>query len=498
MGKLRVAVIGAGIYGTYIAETLAKLKEGEDTLYEITLYERSERCLGGLSGEVGVRVIGDPGPTIHYAESPVTREQCQKEAKRFNSEFGDLTQTVDSTYGIAIFDLHGKRSKVTPVQTKAILDQEYQSEYQELDRKDYPSLQYIVSVKENVIVIGDKRKEFFENRLKQHKNIECRYNSVIQNITKEAKNFSVKVTNKDGKDSIECFDFVINATGDPNQFAENDKGIQQLFGTSLGYQARIGVVCQYSGPNPKSCRTVMSGAVPCMMPYITDESGESKTLVLLTHTASCTLGIHPFASTAREILDEAKESKYAQLHAFHQCVTEISKYFPETKAEHFTFDHCVMGVLPTLATSQACRCGTVIQDPQGVIHTITGKIPDIFTCAEQAITLMSNNVKDISETEGYRYITEGPVDKMRQEIQLYNERQSPSMHQIGADKKHRKRSRSKQQDCVAAILASPQQAFNALIGQGFMSPPRKDPERLLPDPKLPIEPSGSSSVKCEG
>lgn len=76
---MRVAVVGAGVYGCVIAVDLARAG------HRVDLYERHQGLLHGASRANQARLHGG----YHYPRSPETAKACAADARRFAARFGE-------------------------------------------------------------------------------------------------------------------------------------------------------------------------------------------------------------------------------------------------------------------------------------------------------------------------------------------------------------------------------------------------------------------------
>merc|ERR1712227_956368 len=91
--KLRIAVIGGGIYGCHNALMLAK------NGFQVTLYEKEDHLFAGASGHCAFRIHKG----YHYPRSQKTRALCTSDHEKFMDSYGHLTQdkNIEKTFLIS-------------------------------------------------------------------------------------------------------------------------------------------------------------------------------------------------------------------------------------------------------------------------------------------------------------------------------------------------------------------------------------------------------------
>jgi hypothetical protein len=316
---MKIAIIGGGWVGCHLASKLIDshevvLFEKNRSLFQETSYNNQNRLHLGY----------------HYARSYTTRKLCTDTFNRFLSDYGFLTNTVQSNkYCIPL------RESIIDYQTyKKIFDITTTDEIPQI----LSNIQGCVDTQERYIDFT-KAKEYFTKKL--HKVFTQR---AIE--SSELQELSTK------------YDFVINAT---NNMLESGTG-QRGF-----YELTVSFIYEKIQEIPFGAITLVDGELFSIYPY--NNNMYTLTDVEYTPLTSC---------TSVKDLAEQKQSISTDLIQSRQLLAEakVQKYFPEF-LKYFKYkSHYISTKVKTL--NKSADRYPVINKQGNVINCFTGKIQGIY------------------------------------------------------------------------------------------------------------------------
>lgn len=399
---MNIAIIGAGWNGIHTALILAK--QG----YLVTLYEANPEILGELSGTFGVRLHIGP----HYPLSKATRETCQSDFSRFIAEYPDLVVEHEaSLYALGKEDVDHNPSRVNGRSFSDVC-REFQFD-RTIDLKDQSefsadNLISLHSVHEPSALVGEPLREKLLQRLHEA-GITIRYNSKVTSVTRKANKFSIIINEID---YIEGFDYVINTTGfrslipaEPLPF--NMNVVSQICAVTLVEDLRPST----SG-KPFSF-TVMDGRYPCVMPY--PNGGEN--LYIIYHSLYTIVATSGSYQESWAYVREHVDDQYLQEHVVIPSLNDLSRFILGAK-ERFRVIGTKMGIVQKVDTNCEYRGPIVLQSPDGMIHSISAKITNVFSAADDVLFLTAPaKQNDILRTpSGYGYVPNGTLHHAISEV----------------------------------------------------------------------------------
>ncbi|MFA5856730.1 MAG: FAD-dependent oxidoreductase [Candidatus Pacearchaeota archaeon] len=244
----KIGIIGAGIFGCTAAIELSK--KGHD----VTIFDRADNIFNGASTINHLRHHYG----FHYPRSKDTVEEIKIARESFEKEYGDsISDFFDDYYGVSTIG-----SKTTPVDFIKFCDDRalpYEIKYPEDKYLEKSKIGTCVKVPERVydpdILKGMILKKIKENKIRLLLNSDV-INGLIDGKIKKI-TYSLA-----GKNIIEEFDFVINAT------YSNFNKFNKIFGfprKTLLYE--IVELLELSIPNqPKIGLTIMDGEFSSVLP----------------------------------------------------------------------------------------------------------------------------------------------------------------------------------------------------------------------------------------
>ena len=285
MPRMHIGIIGTGWTGCHLALELAK--DG----YQVTLFDKGDNILSGVSGDFGIRLHRGP----HYPRSKSTRENAQGCFSRFCERYPDLiVQHEEAIYAHGVSDALGQPSKVSTADFRLVCHENVQC--QEVDPKalGLNDVSAAFNLDEPSIAIGSKLRAAFAHRLASS-TVELRLGCEVTSTVLDNRGIALHTSTG----ALFRFDKVVNATGFqsmiPTAFEESLPLHAEVY-----YQVNLGL--QYVDRHPSErpiSRIIVDGWFPCLMPLITDDK-RPQTKYVLTH------GSHTIVTSCRR-QEDAKE-----------------------------------------------------------------------------------------------------------------------------------------------------------------------------------------------
>lgn len=238
---MRVAVIGAGIYGCHIASILL------DREHQVEIFEKESTIFKNASGNNQFRLHQG----YHYARDYKTRSQSKEGFNKFMAKYGNFTKEVEHNYYL----VPQKKSLLDFTTYTSIFKSEgFVFEIVTKDLKiDLHNIEGVINVDERIICVEELKKHFSE---KIGKNV----------------HFNTKVDEKKLSSLKSKFDYVIDCTW----------GKLKLFSESF-YEVTHLAYCQIVNPEKQQIAlTFVDGDLFSLYPT---ENPEIFTLSHVTHTS---------------------------------------------------------------------------------------------------------------------------------------------------------------------------------------------------------------------
>lgn len=403
---IKIAIIGAGIYGCQIALTLKQ--QG----FDVILYEKNGMILSEISGNFGIRLHEG----LHYPRSSKTRKSCLRGRQEFEATYPELVNKHDhSLYGLSNIDATNSPSKVTPEQFKKLASESKDFKIvEDISEFGYTNLATAIDTKEPTLVLGAKLRKGFNSRL-QDNNIDLRLSTEIKQIAKtENGQFSI-LTNK-GEEAI--FDEVVNATS-YKQFLPEDP---LPFNMQIVYQACTALV--YEDLQEKELGKarpfiVMDGWFPCFMPYDDSENIESNknSTYIVTHGSYTIIGTRDTEKEAFGFLEKTLADPVRAKEVKDRSENHLCEFWPAFK-ERFKYIKWIGAVLAKIVSDTEFRSAITFKAKNGMIYVIPGKLNNIFDIAREVSHMVNSQPRDqiILSEGGYQYVKGGLLDEGREEI----------------------------------------------------------------------------------
>ncbi len=393
---MKICFIGSGWYGIQGAIHFAS--KG----HNVTIFEKNTDILYGTSGKFGIRLHAGP----HYPRSKATRLSCRKGLEEFKAAYPNLlNEHKYAIYGLGNQDADGKPSKVTKEQFEKVC-KEFKGASQ-IDYKEhgYQNLLVAYDLPEPSIVLGEKLRIFFKERL-QKLNVRIKYNAEVTSICKINNSLVVKYGNVS-----ERFDKVVNTTGYQSLLPISNR---LPFRMKIVYQPCLALFYKEKSRPQANQKPfsfiVMDGWFPCIMPY--DDKKNTPINYILTHGKYTILGSYDNPNKAKAVLKFI--SKHEILEIKKNCEREINRFWPKftQKFDYFKYEG---SVLAKMRTDKEFRSAVAFaHKTTGIIYNFPGKINNIFDIARETEKL----ALDLElETKGeFQYCKDGLVSHSLSEM----------------------------------------------------------------------------------
>src|SRR3990167_5616207 len=155
---MKIAIIGAGLYGCHLALSLQK--QG----HAITLFEKNTDIFQQISGKFGIRLHLGP----HYPRSASTRENCKKGFDEFKRYYPELIIEHDySIYGLGELDADNLRSKIDQELFESVCKESDTALFINTEAWGYKHLLSAATMDEPSIVLGETLRKHFKVYLEE-------------------------------------------------------------------------------------------------------------------------------------------------------------------------------------------------------------------------------------------------------------------------------------------------------------------------------------------
>jgi len=342
---LKIAVIGAGIFGVTIALKLSKK-------HQIHLYETANDILTGASRSNQLRLHRG----YHYPRSPKTTSALLESISFFKKEYADaIIDDYNHYYGIA-----NKNSFLTPVEYLGFC-KKFNLEYKIDDRYPYVNnaeVALTIRVKESLL---DYQKV---------------YGLCKDRLKKSHVNLMLKTCFS--KEMIDEYDTVINCTY---------SNINDLLNPTEQKLYQFEVCEKIAVKMPVHMRNesivIMDGPFMCVDPYGRTELSLLGNVVHAIHESN--VGYRPFISPKFRNLINKGIIPNPSVSNFDKFVKEGKRFIPSlSKCEYIGSMYTVRAVLPNLDKTD-CR-PTVISRPNSqIINVFSGKIDTCVMASKMII-----------------------------------------------------------------------------------------------------------------
>ena len=399
---MKIAIIGAGWNGIHTALELAK--KG----HLVTLYDSNTEILGGLSGNFGVRVHVGP----HYPKSAATRKACHTDYTRFINEYKDIVvENEKSYYALGVSDAEGSPPRVDAATFDKVckefrydqtIDLEAQSEF------NSNNLTSLHAVREPSALVGKPLRDKLLERL-QKSNIKIRCCCKATKVLKTHNKFTLFIN--DIENTEEIFDYVINSTGFQSLIPKEPLPF------NMHVVSQVCAVTLVEDLKPKSDRpfsfTVMDGRYPCVMPYLNGKANQ----YIVYHSLHTIVGTFSSYQESWDYVNQNVDDQYLLKNVVTPSMCDLSHFIPDAKSR-FKILGTKSGIVQKVDTNLEYRGPIVFQSPDGMIYSISAKITNVCSAADDVLFLVDplNHSKIITLNSGYRYVPGGTLDKAKVEI----------------------------------------------------------------------------------
>ncbi len=394
---MKIGIIGAGWNGSHCALELTKAG------HQVVLLEKNADIFQGVSGEFGIRLHKGP----HYPRSKPTRDACLKAFDRFCTAYPELVVAHESAiYAQGTTDALGMPSKVSTETFAQVCHESPECQEIDLGSSEFDQLQAAFNLEEPSVVLGDRLRAFFRNRL-QAAGVQIITNFSAQRIVRSG---NVNNVYRDNGSHF-AFDLVINTTGFtsllPERFEQDFP-----FDVEVVYQPCLGLRYEDLQPAEKPLSfIVMDGWFPCLMPTIAAH-GAYPVDYILTHGSYTIMGSFPSVEAAKGQLAELTDNFIAST-VKPLTEAEMCRFWPEF-SRRFSYKGWKGAVLAKLKTRSEFRSAVTFEKDR-VIYIFPGKISNVFDASDEILTLIAGH--PCIEHNGYRYAANGVLHRARQEIQ---------------------------------------------------------------------------------
>ena len=387
MSSFSIAIIGAGWTGCHLALELAK--DG----HRITLFDKGNDILSGVSGDFGIRLHRGP----HYPRSRKTRESCHTSFSKFSKAYSDLVVGLDeSIYAHGVSDALGKPSKVSSSAFRSVCYET--TECCEVDPQTVcmANVGAAFDLKEPCVVIGQRLRTYLNERLASS-SIDVRLACEVISLRSENERICLGTTTG----SPIQFDKVVNATGYQSLLPATIEGRQPLH-AEVYYQVCLGLTYTDKNPSTKPIsKIIMDGWFPCLMPMITDDEQPQRNY-LVTHGSHTIMASYKKLDKAKTMMQSLTD-EYVQAHVRTPTEKEMTRFWPDF-ASRFKYVGWRGVVQAKLKTRSEFRSAATFEH-DSIIYVFPGKISNIFDAYEETRALLAGT--GCIEKDGVRYPTSG-------------------------------------------------------------------------------------------
>ncbi|CAF9924959.1 MAG: hypothetical protein HETSPECPRED_005706 [Heterodermia speciosa] len=387
MSCFSIAIIGAGWTGCHLALELAKAG------HRITLFDKGNEILSGVSGHFGIRLHRGP----HYPRSRQTRENCHASFSKFSKAYPDLVVGLDeSIYAHGASDALGQPSKLSSSAFRSICYET--AECCEVDPQTacMTDVTAAFELEEPCVVIGPRLRTDLNERLTSS-SVDLRIACEITSLRSE--NGHINLSTSTGNSVY--FDKVVNASGYQSLLPLVLQEHQPLH-AEVYYQVCLGLTYFDSSPSAKPIsKIVMDGWYPCLMPMITDDE-QPQRRYLITHGSYTIMGSCNKPDKAEALLQSLTDD-YIHSHVRIPTETEMARFWPGF-TDRFNYVGWKGVVQAKLKTRSEFRSAVTFEH-DGIIYVFPGKISNIFDAYDETQALLTGT--GCVESDSIRYPTSG-------------------------------------------------------------------------------------------
>jgi hypothetical protein len=373
---MKIAIIGAGIYGCHLALELNAIG------HEIDLYDMSSDVFSGASTRNSFRIHKG----YHYPRSAKTREMCMLDEKAFVKRYPHLISTAEDNP--KIFCVANDERTLMDFNNMQIIMHGSGLPFEELTAQQLNGMGFTnveggFRVCESVFLV-DKAKKWFKETLLE-KGITLKLNSYIKNVS-SANEDEIIV---DGK----TYDYVINCTYN-QALAYNSTKHRHYFDLCFSL-----VVA--SKKSLDECKTtsfgIFDGAYPSLEPYghaqlpLQYKKYINRKIFQLFHVKHTSVAQYINIAAAREAINTGL-SKH-QLHELtEKILTDTKNFYPAFNDEFEVIDHCLALKTKVVDLSDT-RPLMVLFDYEKhprLIQVFSSKLTSIFSAEKSVMQLIES------------------------------------------------------------------------------------------------------------
>ncbi|KAI4131361.1 MAG: hypothetical protein LQ338_001246 [Usnochroma carphineum] len=396
MPGLSIAIIGAGWTGCHLALELAKDGHG------VTLFDKQEEILSGVSGTFGIRLHRGP----HYPRSKDTRDHCHAGFSRFSELYPDLIVAHDeSIYADGQLDSLGQPSKVSSSAFRSVCHET--SPCQEIDPKalGMENVTATFDLEEPSVVIGQRLRTAFVERFLSS-SVDIHLACEITSLVPEDDRFTVRNL----KGNTFRFDKVLNATGYQSLIPAAFEKHFPLH-AEVCFQVCLGLTYIDQCPTARPIsRIVMDGWFPCLMPMITNDERPYIKFVA-THGQHTIVGSCRSLVEAEELLQRLTDQD-VDARVREPTEREMTRFWPDF-TQRFVYSGWQGVVQAKLKTRSEFRSAVTFEKDR-IIYVFPGKISNVFDACDEIKKLLAG--VEWTEKNGVRYASDGILAKSIEEL----------------------------------------------------------------------------------
>lgn len=396
----RVAVLGAGWYGSHIA--LKAAAAGHD----VVIFDKEPDIFYGLSGAFGIRLHEGP----HYPRSKGTRESCQRGFDEFKITYPELVvENSHSIYARGTFDAEGKPSKVDDDTFRAVCNERPGCREISPPAWGLRDVTAAYNLPEPSIAVGPKLRETFRAYLKSA-NVAVQTGFEVRSLKKHKTGITIN-------DDLN-FDVVVNATS-YQAFTPISSALP--FDIEVIYQPCTALIYEDTlssqTKQPPFSFIVMDGWFPCIMPYedgLSDDNPRGPRNYIVTHGSYTILGSCKTPQEANAILNsvDKEHPDFISDYVKPGCEKEMRRFWPEF-GRRFKYLGWQGRVVAKIKSETEYR-SAVTFEKDGIIHIIPGKVSNVFDAQRETNQLIEG--KDVVKRGDISYASGGELDRSLHEM----------------------------------------------------------------------------------
>lgn len=350
---MKIAIIGAGIYGTTVAIKLA------DNGFEVDIFEKEPDILMAASGINQYRLHRG----YHYPRSKETGRSSRQANPIFLKEYGDAVIDGNSHY----YCVPKKDSLVSGADfLKFCRDNELEHKETKLGNLHKKLFDVVIEAKE-YLVDPEKLRKIIKEKIKKRKI------NLILNKTATAKD-------------IAGYDVVVNCTyANLNAILDNYPEAKREYQFELCEKPMLKLPDNFKGISA----VIMDGPFFCIDPYAKTDLHVMGNVVHAIHTTN--VGFAPKIPEEFKSLLNRGVIKNPSITNFSKFIESASYFMPELKkAEHIGSMYTIRTVLPNVDRTDE-RPMIVSRVNDKIINVFSGKLNNCVQAAEEVLKIIKGD-----------------------------------------------------------------------------------------------------------